>query len=87
MSGKYTKIGQIVTLSMIWQNGSKSSSTAAHFTSLPFAPLANSTAPVSDTGVDNNGIVLCDTGGRIFTTTNSFGSDNNYLTVTYISNT
>ena len=85
MSGKYTKIGQIVTLSMIWQNGAKSSSTSAHFTSLPFAPSANSTAPVSDTGVDDNGIVLCDTGGRIFTTANSFGSDNNYLTVTYIS--
>jgi hypothetical protein len=86
MSGAYRKIGQIVTLSMIWQNGAKSSSTSAHFTSLPFAPSANSTAPVSDTAVDDNGIVLCDTGGRIWTTANSFGSDNNYLTVTYISN-
>jgi len=87
MSGKYAKIGRIVTLSMIWQNGAKSNSTSAHFTSLPFSVLANSTAPVSDTGVDDNGIVLCDTGGRIFTTANSFGSDNNYLTVTYISDT
>ena len=72
ISGKYVKIGALVSVKFGFSGGVKASSTSAYFSGLPFAGANSGGGTVSSTGIDDLGIVLLDNSDRIWLTVNSF---------------
>lgn len=72
LSGKYTKIGALVSIKFTFSGGVKASATSAYFTGLPFAGAEAGGGTVSSTGVDDLGIMLLDNSDRIWLTVNDF---------------
>ena len=72
LSGKYTKIGALVSIKFTFTGGVKANATSAYFTGLPFAGAEAGGGTVSSTGVDDLGIILLDNSDRIWLTQNTF---------------
>lgn len=72
ITGKYVKIGALVSVKFGFSGGVKASATSAYFTGLPFAGADSGGGTVSSTGVDDLGIVLLDNSDRIWLTGNNF---------------
>jgi len=86
ITGKYTKIGQLVSIVMQWIGGAKTSSTDGYFQNLPFAVTKQGTGSVSDSGVSDRGNCLFANTQVVWLTSTTFGSGSNYLSGTYITN-
>ena len=86
ITGKYTKIGQLVSITLQFTGGAKTSSTSAYFESLPFSVSTQGTGSLSDSGVADRGNCLFANTDRVWLTSTSFGSGANYLSGTYITN-
>ena len=82
-SGTYTKVGRVVTITMSFSGGVKSSAVAGYFTGLPVAMLNNGTGVVNDTGIVAQGTCSFANTDRVWVTENTLGSSN-YLTGQYI---
>ena len=83
ITATYTKIGQLVSITMQWTGGAKNSSTDGYFQGLPFAVSNEGTGSVSDSGVADRGNCLFANVNRVWLTSTSFGSGANYLSGTY----
>ena len=83
LSGTYTKVGRVVTITMSFSGGVKTSAIAGYFTGLPVAMVKNGTAVVNDTGIVNQGTCTFANTDRVWVTENTLGTSN-YLTGQYI---
>lgn len=83
ITGTYTKIGQLVSITVQFTGGAKTSSTSGYFESLPFSVSTQGTGSLSDSGVADRGNCLFANTDRVWLTSTSFGSGANYLSGTY----
>jgi len=83
LSGTYTKVGRVVTITMSFSGGAKSSTLAGYFTGLPIAMIKNGTGVVIDTGIVSQGVCAFANTDRVWVTDNALGTSN-YLTGQYI---
>jgi len=82
MSGTYTKVGRVVTITMSFSGGAKSSAISGYFTGLPFAMSKNGTGVVNDTGIVSQGSCSFANTDRVWITSNALGTSN-YLAGVY----
>jgi len=83
ITGTYTKIGQLVSITMAWTGGAKQTAISGYFENLPFDVTKNGTGSVSDSGVADRGNCLFANVDRVWLTTTTLGASANYLSGTY----
>jgi len=86
LSGKYTKIGNVVYIQLLFTGGVKSTSVSGYFTGLPYATNNTGTASVVNAGVQNKGLALFANTDRVWLTDTDFGVSNTQLTGFYYTN-
>jgi hypothetical protein len=82
LSGTYTKIGRLVSISLYFSGGTKASAIAGYFTGLPFAQSSSGTGAVTDAGVNDKGIALVQNVDRVWLTETAFNTST-YVVATY----
>jgi hypothetical protein len=82
LSGTYTKVGRLVTITLVFSGGTKASTTAGYFTGLPFAQSSSGTGAVTDSGVNDKGNALIQNVDRVWLTATTFNSST-YVLATY----
>ena len=82
LSGTYTKIGRLVSISLYFSGGTKASAIAGYFTGLPFAQSFSGTGAVTDAGVNDKGIALIQNVDRVWLTETAFNTST-YVVATY----
>jgi hypothetical protein len=82
LSGTYTKIGRLVSISLYFSGGTKASATTGYFTGLPFETSTSGTGAVTDAGVNDKGIALCQNTDRVWLTETAFNTST-YVVATY----
>jgi len=82
ITGTYTKIGRLVSITMAWSGGVKTNAINGYFQGLPFAVEKNGTGSVSDSSVADLGNCLFANVNRIWLTATTLGTTN-YLSGTY----
>jgi hypothetical protein len=82
LSGTYTKIGRLVSISLYFSGGTKATAISGYFTGLPFAQSSSGTGAVTDAGVVDKGIALCQNVDRVWLTATAFNTST-YVVATY----
>ena len=87
ITGTYTKVGRLVSITMQWTDGVKANSVSGYFQGLPsaIAIANNGTGSVSDSGVADRGNCLFANTDRVWLTATTLGTTN-YLSGTYHTN-
>jgi hypothetical protein len=83
LTGRYTKIGEVVCIWVTWLGGTKASAVSGHIAGMPFGVSSAAMSSVSDVDVTNRGLALLDQGSRIFLTNTSFSAFTNYTSFVY----
>lgn len=83
ISGTYTKIGRVVTLTLKFDGGAKSTSVSGWFSGLPYAVVKEGTGAVVDSNVTAYGSGLVSGNGNIYLTSTTFGAGANYISFQY----
>jgi hypothetical protein len=85
LTGKYTKIGNVVHVQITFSGGAKASATSGYLEDLPFT-ASHGTGQVMDSGVNDKVGVLFANTDRIWFAQNSFAVGSNRVTGTYLIN-
>jgi hypothetical protein len=85
LTGKYTKIGNVVHVQITFSGGAKASATSGYLEDLPFT-ASHGTGQVMDSSVNDKGGVLFANTDRIWFAQNSFAVGTNRVTGTYLIN-
>ena len=82
MSGTYVRINKTIYITLLFNDGTKSTSTSAYFTGLPYATTVTGTAAVTDSNITDQGTALFANTDRVWVTGLTF-SGGTFLTGFY----
>ena len=83
LSGTYTKVGQIVYITVTMTGGVKSSAISGYLTGVPIS-ISSGTGSVSNSSVNDFGNALFQNGDRIWLTATNLGTGTIYISGTYL---